>query len=131
MKPVYVNPIKFERMRKHVWRGFMSDYPTLIQIGELHTGSRFSNVHFAKDNTEINATLSFWTIGNDELERMHQGKMLVVMEFGDFPFEVVDIVTAKNIRKKGYTDVTVRIRAKNRAGRFSLQCKKFLKRFMG
>lgn len=131
MKPVYVNPIKFERMKKHVWRGFMDDLPTLIQIGKLYTGSRLTNVQFSKDNTEINATLSFWTVGNEELERMHQGPMKLVMEFGAYPFEVIDVMTAKDIRKKGYTDVSVRIRAKNRAGRFSMLCKNFLKRFMG
>lgn len=130
MKPVYVNPIKFERMKKHVWRGMMDDYPTLIQIGKYHTGSRLTNVQFAKDNTEINATLSFETIGNEELERMHAAPFKVFMSFGDFPFQIVDIVTAKNIRKPSYTDVSVRIRAMNRAGRFSMRCKNFLKRFM-
>lgn len=132
MKTVYVNPIKFEYLKRYVWRNCLSDMPTLVQIGQAHVGVHMSNVVFAKDNTEVTATINFNTYSFAELERVTQEPFKVVMEFGDFPFEIVDVVTLPHVERfKEGTSVTVRIRVKNRAGRLSNMWHKFLKVFMG
>jgi hypothetical protein len=133
MKPVYVNPIKFERMKRYVWRNFMADqYPTLIQIGELYIGAYLTNVQFAKDNTDVLIELNINAYTTDELERMQSGEMKVVMDFGEFPFEVVWIETVpRNDHFENGAHVSVRIRAHNSARRLSKLSQKILKRFMG
>ncbi|MFA7287213.1 MAG: hypothetical protein WC052_06130 [Patescibacteria group bacterium] len=119
-------------MKRYVWRDFMVDqYPTLIQIGELYTGARLTNVFFAKDNTNVLIDLNFNTYSTEELESMQFGEMRVVMEFGEFPFEVVGIETVSSTENfKDGANVRVSVRVYNSARFLSKFCQRILKRFM-
>lgn len=131
MKTVYVNPIKFERLKRYMWRECLSDYPTLIKIGKHHTGAHLTNVVFSKDNSGMTASFEFRTYDSADHEAMTCMPMRVELEFGEFHFGIVDIVTHLGDGTPNSAQVIVRVSVTNRAGRYSDACSNFLKRFMG